>query len=110
MTIAVCIDAPWPTHLQHGVDAFPAGQFADALDGRLTALGDDIGGAELAGECDPVRVAAHDDDLLRAEPLGGDDSAHADGAVADDRGALARSDLGDDGRVVAGAQDVGQRQ
>jgi hypothetical protein len=48
-------------------------------------------------------VAAHDDDLLGIEPLGGDDGAETDGAVADDCGALARPDIGDDGGVVAGA-------
>jgi hypothetical protein len=92
------------------VDTFATGELADALDGLLAALGDHIGGAELAGQRDAVRVAAHDDDLLGAEPLGGDDCAQADGAVADDRGALARSDLGDDGGVVAGAHHVRQRQ
>jgi hypothetical protein len=36
--------------LQHGVHAFAAGELADALDGLLAALGDDVGGArEEAG-------------------------------------------------------------
>jgi hypothetical protein len=55
-------------------------------------------------------VAAHDDDLLRAEALGGDDAAEPNGPVADDRDALSGFDLCDDRRVVAGAQDVRQRQ
>ena len=69
---------------EHRVHAEAAGQLADALDGLLAALADDVGGAELARERDPVGVAAHDDDLLGAEALGGDDAAQADGAVADD--------------------------
>ena len=36
--------------LEHGVHAVPAGQLADALDGLLAALADDVGGAELARE------------------------------------------------------------
>jgi hypothetical protein len=96
--------------LQHRVDALAAGEFVDALDRVLAALGDDVGGAVLAGERDAVGVAAHDDDLLGAEALGGDHRARADGAVADDRGALARRDLGDDRGVMPGAQDVGERE
>jgi hypothetical protein len=105
MPIAVPIDAPWPR-----VDALAAGEFADAFDCLLATLGDDVGGAEVAGQRDSVVVAAHDDDLLGAEALGGENRAQADGAVADDCGALARSDLGDDGGVVSGAHHVRQRQ
>src|SRR5215207_7155082 len=96
--------------LQHGMGALTTGELADTLDGLLTALRDDVGRAELAGERDAVRVTAEDDDLLGTEPLGGDDGAEADGPVADDRGALAGCDPGDDGGVVAGAHDVRERQ
>ena len=41
--------------LEDGVDAEAAGELADALDGLLAALGDDVGGAELARERDAVR-------------------------------------------------------
>ena len=34
---------------QGGVDADPAGHVHDQLGGVVTALGDDVGGAELAG-------------------------------------------------------------
>ena len=77
--------------LQHGVDAVAAGELEDALDRLLAALGDDVGGAELARERDAVRVAAHDDDLLGAEALGGDHAAQPDGAVADDGHRVARA-------------------
>ena len=42
-------------------------------------------------ERDPVRVAAEDDDPLRAQPLRGDHPAQPDGAVADDGHRLARA-------------------
>ena len=42
-------------------------------------------------ERDPVGVAAHDDDLLGPEALGGDDAAQADRAVADDGDACRRA-------------------
>ena len=45
-------------------------------------------------ERDPVGVAAEEDDLLGAEPLGGDHAAQADGAVADDGHRLAGADPG----------------
>lgn len=53
---------------------------------------------------------AERDDALRAEPLGGEHPAQADGAVTDDRDGAARRDARADGGVVAGAQDVGERQ
>ncbi len=64
--------------------AVASGQLPHALDGFLAALADDVGGAELARERDPVGVPAEDDDLLGAEALRGDHAAEADGAVADD--------------------------
>ena len=59
--------------LHDDVGAVAAGQFADLVDALLAALGDDIGGAELAAEAGAVRVASHEDDLLGAEPPGGQD-------------------------------------
>ena len=61
-------------------------------------------------QCDPVGVAAHDDDLLRAEPLRRDHSAQTDSAVADDRDRAARTHPRGDRGVMAGAHHVGQRQ
>ena len=55
-------------------------------------------------------MAAHDDDLLGAEALGGDHAAQADGAVANHRDALARADRGGNRRVVPGAHHVGERE
>ena len=77
--------------LQHAVDARAAGELHDALHGLLAALGDDVGGAQLARERRAVLVAAHDDDLLGAEALGGDHAAEPDGAVADDGHGVARA-------------------
>ena len=84
--------------LEHGVRAEAAGQLSHALDRLLAALADDVGRAELLRQCDPVRVAAEQDDLLGAEALRGDHAAEADGAVADDGDGLARADLGRDAR------------
>ena len=88
MPIAVRIASAVADALEHRVGAEAAGQLLDALDRLLAALADDVGGAELAGERDPVGVAAQDDDLLGAEALGGDHAAQADGAVADDGDAI----------------------
>ncbi len=91
------------------MDAEAAGELADALYGLLAPLADDVGGAELPGERDPVFVEAHDD-LLGPEALGGDHPAKAHGAVPDDGRALARVNPGDHRRVVAGAHHVRERQ
>src|SRR5207247_5608049 len=59
-------------------------ELTDALDGVGASLAHDVRRAELLCEGDPVGMPAEDDDLLRAEPLGGDHAAEPDGAVADD--------------------------
>jgi hypothetical protein len=41
---------PGPDALQHGVGAVAAGQLADPFDALGTALGHDVGGAELAAQ------------------------------------------------------------
>ena len=71
---------------------------------------DDVGGAELAGELLAGLVAAHRDDPLRAELLGGQHREQTDRAVADDGDGLARAGLGGDGAEPAGAQHVGGGQ
>src|SRR3954451_20116088 len=90
--------------LEDAVGTGAAGELADALDRLVAALRDDVGGPELAGKVGAVPVAAHDDDLLGAQALGGDDSAQADRAVTDDSDRVARLDAGDDRRVMAGAE------
>jgi hypothetical protein len=89
-----------PSKLYVGFIGIAVGQLLDALDGLGAAFADDVGGAELARERDPVRVPAEDEDLLGAEPLRGDDAAEPEGAVADHGDTLARRDLGDDGGVM----------
>ena len=96
--------------LEHGVGAVAAGQFQDAFDTFLAALGDDVGGAELAAQIGAVGVPAHQDDLLGAQPLRGQHAAQSDGAVADDGHGVAGLHPGGDRAVVAGAEHVGQRQ
>ena len=76
----------------------------------VAALLDDVGGAELAGQLLAVGVAAHRDDPLGAELLGGEDAEQADRAVADDRDGLAGAGLGGDGGEPAGAEHVGGGQ
>src|SRR4051812_44001981 len=95
---------------EHRIDALTVGQSLDALDRLLAALTDDLGRAEVAGEPDPVFVAAHDDDLVGAEPLRSDYAAETDCAVTDYGDACAGADLGQDGSVVAGAHHVGERE
>ena len=60
-------------------------------DALVAALGDDVGGAELEGQLLAGFVAAHRDDALGAELLGGEHAEEADGAVADDGHGLARA-------------------
>ena len=43
-----------PDAFEHGVSADAARQLAHALDRFFAALADDVGGAELVGERDPV--------------------------------------------------------
>ena len=95
---------------EDGVGAEAAGELAHALDRLVAALADDVGRAELARERDAVGVAAQHDDLLGAEPAGGDHAAEADGAVADDRHDLAGADPGGEGGVVARSHHVRERE
>ena len=46
-----------PDALEHGVGAVAAGELADLRDALLAALGDDVGGAELAAEVGAVPCA-----------------------------------------------------
>ena len=55
-------------------------------------------------------MPAHDDDLLRAEPPGGDDPAKADRAVAHDGDGAALADPGGHRGMMAGPHYVGQGQ
>jgi hypothetical protein len=87
--------------LEDSVRAESAGELADALDRRIPSLADDIGRAESACERDPVGVTAEHDDLLSAEPPGGDEAAQAHRAVPDDSDGLARTHFGCQRRVVA---------
>ena len=87
-----------------------AGQLAHALDRRLAALADDIGRAERARQRDAIGMTAEHDDLLGAEPAGGDHAAQTHGAVTDDRDHLARAALCGERGMVARAHHVRQRQ
>ena len=66
------VGRPVADALEHGVGAVAAGQLADLLDALLAALGDDVGGAELEAQVGAGLVPAHEDDLLGAQPLGGE--------------------------------------
>ena len=78
--------------LEDHVCAVAAGELADLGDAVLAAGGDDVGGAELPTEVGARLVAAHEDDLLGAEPLGRQHRQQADGAVADHGDTGARGD------------------
>jgi hypothetical protein len=92
------------------VGAVAAGQLPDRLDALGTALGDDVGGAPLHTQVGPDLVPAHEDDPLGPEPLGGQHGGETDGAVADDRDGRAWADPAHHGGVVAGEEDVRQRE
>ena len=74
----------------------------------LAALGDHVGGAELAAEVGAGLVPAHQHDPLGAELPGRQHGQQADGAVADHGDGAALGHAASDGGVPAGAVDVGQ--
>ena len=55
--------------LEDGVSAHTLRQFLDACHALIAALGDDVGGAELARERLARRMAAHRDDAFGAHLL-----------------------------------------
>src|SRR5215212_3432752 len=83
--------------LDDRVRAEPAGELLDPFRALLAALAHDLGRAELPGEPLAGLVAAHHDDPLRTELLGGEHREQSDGAVADDRHRLAWTGLGGHG-------------
>jgi len=87
-----------------------AGELAHLRDAFLAALGNDVGGAELVAQVGAGLVTAHQDNLLRAETLGREHCHQPDGAVTDHGDPLAGGDSGGVGSVVAGAEDIGERQ
>ena len=105
--MACIIDSWVPTASMTECAPSPSVRSLICGDALVAALVDDVGGAELAGELLPVGVAAHGDDPLGAELLGGEDAEQADRAVADDGDGLARAGLGGDGGEPAGAEHVG---
>jgi hypothetical protein len=76
----------------------------------LAALFDDVGRAVLARQPLPGLVAAHGDDPLSAELLGGQHGEQSDRAVTHDGDRLARASLGWHGAEPAGAEHVGGRE
>jgi hypothetical protein len=91
---------------ENRVGAEAAGQRMHAFDRLFAALAHDVASAERFRQRDPIGMPAQDDDLLGAEAFGGDDTAQADGAVADDRNFLALVDLCRPGRMMAGPHHV----
>ena len=108
--MACIIDSWVPTASITECAPSPLVSVLDLLDTVVAALGDDVGGAELAGQPLPGFVPAHRDDPLGAELLGGQDGEQADCAVADDRDGLAGAGFGGDGGEPAGAEHVGGGQ
>jgi len=97
-----------PHALEGGVHADAIGHRHDDLGRRITALGDDVGRAELASQRVARWVAGQRDDPPGAEAPGRDRRAQADGAIAHDGHRVARLHPGADRRMVAGAHDVGE--
>src|SRR5712691_421104 len=88
--------------------AEPAGQLADPLDRGVPPLADDIGRPEPARQGNAVGVTAEDDDLLRTETTGGNDTAETHRAITDYGGDLARAHIRPERRVMARAHHVGE--
>src|SRR5258708_37336833 len=70
--------------LDDGMGAVTSGQFADLVHAFVAPLGNDVGGAEVAAQVGAVGVAAHQDDPIGAESLGGQDRAESHCAVSYD--------------------------
>lgn len=96
--------------LDDPVDAVAPGQIAHARDAFFTAFGDDVVGTEVAAEVGAGGVAAHEDDALGPQTLGGDHRTQADRAVPDDQHRVPWADAGRDGTVVARGHHVRQGQ
>jgi hypothetical protein len=77
-----------------------ASEFAHTLDGRVAAIVDDIGRAELTCQRDPVGMAAEHDDPFGAKPAGSNHPTEADRAISNDSRDLARLDSGTERRVM----------
>jgi hypothetical protein len=94
---------------QRGLDAETIGHLAYGLGGRIPTLLDDIRCTELAGDRLAGRVPGQRDDPLSTEPARGEHRRQSHRAIADDRDRHAWADPGADGRMVAGAGHIGER-
>jgi hypothetical protein len=79
--------------LENGIDSKAISQLANSPDRLLASLAPDVGRSELSGECDSVGMTSEDDDLLGAQPLGGDHSAKTHRTVSHDRHRLPNRDI-----------------
>jgi hypothetical protein len=77
-----------PDAFQHGVGADAGGEVLDPGHALRTALGDDVGGAELDRQLLPGRVPAHGDDPPGALVRGRQHPEQADRAVTDHGGLI----------------------
>src|SRR4051794_24206158 len=99
-----------PYRLDDRMRAESVGELLDPGRSGVASFGDDVGCAEVERELLSRLVAAHRDDALRAELLGGQDGEEADRAVTDDRDGLAGTGFGCDRTEPACAKDVGGGQ
>jgi hypothetical protein len=99
-----------PDGFDHAVRPEPSGEFLDLPGSLIAAFGDDVCGAELAGQRLPVGMARHRDDALGTQLLGGQHPHQPNGAIADHGDGLAGSDLGGVGSEPAGSEHVGGGQ
>ena len=86
------------------------GQRSHALDRIAAALGDHVGGAERTRDAKALLVMPEHDDALGAKPAGGEHGAESHSAIADDDGGGPRDDMGEHGRMMAGAHHVSERR
>src|SRR5271156_4820822 len=91
---------------QYRVSTVPAGELAHALYGIRPTFAHHVGRTKLAGESDSCWMAPQEDDALRFEALRRDHATEADRPIAHHGNGLARTDPGDDCRVMARAHDV----
>ena len=87
-----------------------ARELAYAFNSCVPAFAHDICCAEIARQRDSVGVSTEHDDLLGAEPAGGDHAAESNRAVAHDRDALSGSHSSRERGVMSGPHHIRQRQ
>ena len=92
------------------MNAIATGQFANSVHRRVASFTHDVCCTEILSECNAIRMASQNDDLLSTKSLRGNDTAQSHSSIADNGHTLSSSHLRDDRGVVSGAHHVRERE